>query len=258
VRQFVLAAVMCVILGGLGALLASQTDSRAPAARQARFTPPREEAFDFKLKDQYGKTRSLASARGKVVVLIFIYTSCWDLCPAQAEEVADAVDEVGDGVVTYAVSVDPVGDTRSHVQRWLLSHQLNDKPFLYLTGTRKQLARVWRAYGITPIGATHAEALASAENAYKYMGAELANPDEEEAEPPYQHPERTAPDAAKQDFPDTDDMKYRGKPRHVQGLDFEHSAYALLIDKEGEQRVGFPFEQLTSNVLAQDIRLLRG
>ena len=31
----------------------------------------------------------------------------------------------------------------------------------------------------------------------------------------------------------------------------------LLIDKQGEQRVGFPFEQLDPDLLEQDIRLLR-
>ena len=42
------------------------------------------------------------------------------------------------------------------------------------------------------------------------------------------------------------------------GQDFEHSAYVLLIDPQGEQRVGFPFEQLDPALLARDIRLLRG
>jgi protein SCO1/2 len=44
----------------------------------------------------------------------------------------------------------------------------------------------------------------------------------------------------------------------VAGLDFEHSAYVMLIDKHGNQRVGLPFEQLTAANLAHDIRVLRG
>jgi protein SCO1/2 len=41
-----------------------------------------------------------------------------------------------------------------------------------------------------------------------------------------------------------------------QGNGFEHSAYVLLIDKKGRQRIGFPVEQLTPEGLAHDIRKL--
>jgi protein SCO1/2 len=41
-----------------------------------------------------------------------------------------------------------------------------------------------------------------------------------------------------------------------QGEAFEHSAYVLLIDRAGRQRVSFPFDQLTSEGLAHDIARL--
>jgi protein SCO1 len=37
---------------------------------------------------------------------------------------------------------------------------------------------------------------------------------------------------------------------------FEHSAYVLLIDKAGRQRIGFPVNRLTAEGLAHDVRLL--
>ena len=40
-------------------------------------------------------------------------------------------------------------------------------------------------------------------------------------------------------YPDADDLRYRGRPRHAAGDAFEHSAYVLLIDKHGEQRVEY-------------------
>jgi protein SCO1/2 len=43
-----------------------------------------------------------------------------------------------------------------------------------------------------------------------------------------------------------------------QGDGFEHSAYVLLIDKRGRQRIGFPVEQLVDRDLAHDIRRLEG
>jgi protein SCO1/2 len=41
-----------------------------------------------------------------------------------------------------------------------------------------------------------------------------------------------------------------------QGQGFEHSAYVLLIDKQGRQRIGFPVDQLTPEGLVHDIRTL--
>jgi protein SCO1/2 len=42
-----------------------------------------------------------------------------------------------------------------------------------------------------------------------------------------------------------------------QGKAFDHSAYVLLIDRSGRQRIGFPVEQLTPEGLAHDIRRLQ-
>ena len=42
-----------------------------------------------------------------------------------------------------------------------------------------------------------------------------------------------------------------------QGEAFDHSAYVLLIDRRGRQRIGFPVEQLTPEGLAHDIRRLQ-
>ena len=138
-RRFLLAAAMALILGGLAGLLLAQARSPEPAA--ARFTPPREQAFDFELRDQDGRPTSLADARGKVVVLTFLYTSCWDLCPAQAADVARRRRARGRrGAVIYVVSVDPAGDTQEHVRHWLDEHGFAGKPIKYLIGTREQLA----------------------------------------------------------------------------------------------------------------------
>jgi protein SCO1 len=252
-RRLALIAAMCLILGaGLGLATASLNSETEPAAVPVRFIPPREQPFDFSLRDQDGRRVSLADARGKVVVLTFLYTACWDLCPAQAAEIAAAVGRVGDGVVVYGVSVDPVGDTREHVREWIAEHGLTHAPVRYLIGSRRKLAAVWRAYGIVPLANTEAYA--------QYEAFEAAQGEEEEDEEehrPYSPPRRAAPDAAREPYPDAGDFRYRGRPRHAAGDAFEHSAYVLLIDKHGEQRVGFPFEQLRPDLLEQDIRLLR-
>jgi protein SCO1 len=250
-RRFLLAAAMCLVLGALGALLAAQTkpsDQSVPA----RFTPPREQAFDFKLRDQHGRMVSLATNRGKVVVLTFLYTSCRDLCPAQAAEIVDAVTRVGGkGVMVYGVSVDPVGDTPEHVNEWLEHHGLEEAPVEYLRGTREQLAPVWRAYGIAPVGMTPAQSRAYWEQYKKEESGKAQHSG------PYRHPVRPPNAAAEEEYPNAGDLTFRGRPRHAAGAEFEHSAYVLLIDRAGEQRVGFPFEQLDPALLAQDIEQLR-
>ena len=252
-RRFLLAAAMCLVLGGLGALLAAQTKPSNQAV-PARFTPPREQAFDFKLRDQHGRKISLASNRGKVVILTFLYTSCRDLCPAQAAEIVDAVTRVGaKGVVVYGVSVDPAGDTPDHVNEWLEDHHLENAPVEYLSGTKAQLAPVWRAYGIAPVGMTPQE---SREYWEQYEKASESGKSWESGGP-YHHPVRPPNAAAKQEYPNAGDLAFRGRARHAEGAEYEHSAYVLLIDPRGEQRVGFPFEQLDPALLAQDIRRLR-
>ena len=38
----------------------------------------------------------------------------------------------------------------------------------------------------------------------------------------------------------------------------DHSATVVLVDAQGRQRVGFPYDQLTPEALAHDIRMLVG
>jgi protein SCO1/2 len=42
-----------------------------------------------------------------------------------------------------------------------------------------------------------------------------------------------------------------------QGSKFDHSAYVLLIDKRGRQRVGFPMSELTPEGLEHDVKVLQ-
>jgi protein SCO1 len=252
-RRLLLAALMCLVLGGLAGLFAATFTGPAPLP--TRFTPPREVAYDFQLRDQVGRRASLADARGKVIALTWIYTSCRDLCPAEGAIVADAVRQVGGArAVGYAVSVDPVGDTPARARDWLQRRHFDAADGRYLLGSRAQLRPVWQHYGIVPINATPAEAQAAAKGADAYRAT--VPPDKQG---PYQYqrpPPRSAPPAVRQAYPDTADLQYRGLVRHAQGWDYEHSAYVLLIDKHGEQRVGIPFEQLTADSLARDIRVL--
>jgi cytochrome oxidase Cu insertion factor (SCO1/SenC/PrrC family) len=244
---------MCLVLGGLAGLFAATFSNPAPLP--TRFTPARVAAFDFHLHDQDGRPASLADARGKVALLTFVYTSCRDVCPAAGATIADALEHVGaDKAVAYALSVDPVGDDPARAQDWLLRRGFTPRDGRYILGTRTQLRPVWLHYGIAPIGATPAEARAAALGADKFRAAYPPTPP-----PPVSYhfpPARKPPAAAQQAYPDTNDLAYRGPARHIAGTYWEHSAYVLLIDKHGVQRVGIPFEQVTAAGLARDVRAL--
>jgi protein SCO1/2 len=251
-RRLSFIALLCVIGGALGGLAAAQ--ATRPTPRPVRFVPPRRVAFDFRLRDENGRPASLAQARGSVLVLTFMYSTCHDLCPAQASEIGDAVRKVGGGVKVDIVSVDPVGDTPATARDFLERRHLDPRVFRFLLGTRAQLRPVWAAYGIVPIGASPQEAAAAAAATERFLhspaAAHLGNR-------PYSPPQRAKPPAAaQQPYPDTDDLRYRGRARHSAGVDFEHSAYVMLVDRHGIQRAGIPFDDMTSDSLAQDLRLL--
>ena len=55
-----------------------------------------------------------------------------------------------DAVRVLAVSVDPRGDTPKRVRHFIRSHRLVPQ-FHYLTGSKPQLAPIWRVYGVTPV-----------------------------------------------------------------------------------------------------------
>ena len=255
-RRLVLMFLMCLILGGIGGLLVATV--RKPAPLRTRFTPPPVQAFDFHLRDQNGQVQSLAGERGKVSILAFAYTSCRDLCPALGSTVVAAVLKAGPQDVNVdVISVDPIGDTPARAQEWLIRRGLPAKQDIahYLIGTRAELQPVWHGFGIVPLQASPAEAEAAMQASSKLW---KENPYRPKAQAqPYRHPSRPPNAASQQAYPDTSDLSYRGQARHAQGWDFEHSAYVLLVDKHGVQRVGIPFEQLTTASLATDIRTLR-
>lgn len=252
VRRLVLLALMCLILGALGGVLAASATRSDPVAE--RFIPPREAAFDFSLRNQDGQRTSLADARGKVIALTFIYASCRDLCPAEGNDVASAMEMAGDGVEAYIISVDPVGDTPERAQAWMKRRNLTGRGH-YLLGSRDELLPIWVHYGIAPMNASRREALAAAAGADAFRAA---NPNPPKVPYEYEPPPQPSvpPEGADDAYPDPADLAYRGRARHIAGWDFEHSAYVLLIDKRGQQRLGIPFEALDPSSLARDLRLL--
>lgn len=102
------------------------------------------------LRDQTGRTFSLASLRGRSVAVVFFDSHCHQECPLEGRALAAAERSLpaAQRPVLVAVSVNP-NDTpasaASAAKEWGLASLA---PWHWLMGTRKQLARVWAAYHI--------------------------------------------------------------------------------------------------------------
>jgi protein SCO1/2 len=101
---------------------------------------------DFQLTDQDGQPFTLASQRGKVVLIFFGYCSCPDACPTTLSKLATVARRLGDDrtrVRTLYISVDPDRDTPAVLKADLASFSLDA---VGLTGTKEQIDRVVKQY----------------------------------------------------------------------------------------------------------------
>jgi protein SCO1 len=165
-------------------------DQTSPDTFEGSIMPEGVPAPDFRLRNQDGEIVSMRSLRGRPVVVTFLYTTCQDSCPIQAQTVRGALDELGHDVPAVAISVDPGADTEQSARRFLAEQNLTGR-MTFALGRRNQLAPLWQAYGTTP-----------------------------------------------------------------QSVQQEHMARAVLVDARGYQRVGYPMQETSPDMIAHDLRVL--
>ena len=110
-------------------------------------------APDFDLRNQDGDRISMRELRGQPVVVTFLYTTCEDSCPIQAQTVRGALDQLGHDVPALAVAVDPPRDTPERAQAFL-SEQRALGRIDFVLGTRRELRPLWDGYFIQPQSVT--------------------------------------------------------------------------------------------------------
>ena len=115
--------VVSLLTGGRG-----ETSTRAAPknAFEGALMPPGARAPDFALRDQDGRMVRMTDFRGKPVIVTFLYSNCTGSCPAQAQQIKGALDDLGHDLPAVAVSVDPAYDSE------------------------RQLEPVWKGFGIAP------------------------------------------------------------------------------------------------------------
>ena len=118
----------------------------------------------FALTDQDGRTVSLASLRGKVVLMTFLDPVCTTDCPIIAQEFKQTGQLLGaqdKNVELVAVVANPTYRSTVFTRAFDQQEGLATVPnWLYLTGSLSQLSAVWQHYGVTvenlPAGAMSA------------------------------------------------------------------------------------------------------
>jgi cytochrome oxidase Cu insertion factor (SCO1/SenC/PrrC family) len=109
-------------------------------------------APSFTLTSQDGRQVSLASLRGKVVLLTFLDPVCTTDCPLIAQEMRSANAMLGGkagNTELVAVVANPTYLSTAYTRAFTAQENLGELPnWLFLTGSLSELTAVWHDYGI--------------------------------------------------------------------------------------------------------------
>ena len=157
-----------VVLGaGGGALVKLLTGSSTAAAGpalpalhgQAVWPAGERRAPNVTLHDQTGTVVSLASLRGRPVVLTFLDSQCKSSCPIVGRQLGSVLRRLPavQRPTLVIVSVNHTGDTPAGIRHALAEWHLNGPWAVHWlnAGTREQLASAWRSYGVRVVPTTN-------------------------------------------------------------------------------------------------------
>jgi protein SCO1 len=151
----VLAVALAALLAGCGSSGSKVSNATSANATkpiykaEAQLSPPTSTP-PLRLRNYLGQPVDIDQYRGKAVLVTFIYTHCPDVCPLITSNLRVAQNLLGSKrtkVQIIAVSVDARGDTRKTVGAFLAQHEMTGR-MQYLVGSQRELARVWKAWGV--------------------------------------------------------------------------------------------------------------
>jgi cytochrome oxidase Cu insertion factor (SCO1/SenC/PrrC family) len=150
-----LGALAVIAIGAAPMAAASLNPTADPILAQAiaGYSPPLDApASPFALTDQHGRPVTLASLRGKVVLLTFLDPVCTTDCPLIAQEFKAADTMLGAQArqtELVAIAANPTYYGTQFTQAFTRQEGLSTVPdWLYLTGSLAQLRNVWQQYGV--------------------------------------------------------------------------------------------------------------
>ena len=107
---------------------------------------------DFSLTNQDGKALELHKLRGRVVLISFIYTSCPDICPLMTASMRQVQGNLSRNeqrsVYFLSVTTEPEIDTAKVLRSYGERFKADFSNWSFLTGTKPELARVWKSFGV--------------------------------------------------------------------------------------------------------------
>jgi protein SCO1/2 len=116
-------------------------------------------APNFVLRDQSGSALSLASLRGRPVLLTFLDSQCTSSCPIEGRQLGSILRRLpaAQRPALVIVSVDQSGDTPAGIRHALAKWNLNGPWSVHWLNARThaQLAAVWRSYGVRVVPTTN-------------------------------------------------------------------------------------------------------
>ncbi|MEX1142894.1 MAG: SCO family protein [Thermoleophilaceae bacterium] len=151
----VLIALVVVAVGALAAAVLAAGEASDPGTARAgdRFEgslmPPGIRAPEIGLTDERGEVVRMSELRGGPAIVTFLYSNCEDTCPAQAQQIKGALDDLGEDVPALAISVDPANDTERSARAFLSKQRMTGR-MRFVLGSRDELRRVWSGYAIQP------------------------------------------------------------------------------------------------------------
>lgn len=155
------AVLVIALAAGVGLLLLESSPRTSSTAAPVSDVPAatwaagKLRAPDISLVDENGAPLSLASYRGRPVVITFIDPLCRDYCPLEARHLNAVVRgfPAGTRPAIVAVSVNVYGNARKTLledaAKWNAAPQWH-----WGVGSQSQLARVWKSYHIGVLVAT--------------------------------------------------------------------------------------------------------
>ncbi len=123
---------------------ATTADYEGALAKPQKPVPP------LALDNYQGQPVNIDQFAGKAVLVTFVYSHCPDVCPLIVGNLHAALQQLGpeaSKVQIIAVSTDPEGDTPQSVSKFLKDRQMAGE-MDWLLGSRSQLEKTWKAWGI--------------------------------------------------------------------------------------------------------------
>lgn len=106
----------------------------------------------FALISQDQTKVELASFRGKVVAITFIYTFCPDICPTLTDKMARVQDALGGAfgkdVAFISITFDPERDTPEVLKDYAKAFDADPVGWFFLTGNVEAIRKVVAQYGV--------------------------------------------------------------------------------------------------------------